>query len=152
MAKRTIVVGVDGSVGSDAAVRWCVATAPLLDAQVVVVHALPAPIHLVPPTVNAPTAYGDDDAIRSGLTDTLKLWSVPLSEGNVEYETRLVDGGAAETLMRVATEVQADLLVVGRRGHGGFAELLLGSVPHTLSRHADLPVVIVPVASNDHPR
>lgn len=149
MAKRTIVVGVDGSVGSDAAVRWCVPMAPLLDARVIAVLALTPPVYLVPPMLNAPAAH--DDEIRSGLSDALEEWSAPLREGKVEYETRLVDGMPAETLMRVARELSADLLVVGRRGHGGFAELLLGSVPHTLSHHADVPLVIVPVVSGDHP-
>jgi nucleotide-binding universal stress UspA family protein len=53
-------------------------------------------------------------------------------------------------IMKVAADVEADLVVVGRRGHGGFSELLLGSVPHALSHHCDVPVVIVPVRTAAH--
>ena len=49
--------------------------------------------------------------------------------------------------MRVASEAQADWLAVGRLGHGGFAERLVGSVAHTVSHHADVSVVIVSVAA-----
>ncbi|MEX1008592.1 MAG: universal stress protein [Acidimicrobiia bacterium] len=144
MTDRTIVLGMDGSVGSEAAARWCIEMAPLLDAKVLVVHALPPLLFLVPPTPTGAAAYADEDAVRRGLTLALEEWCAPFRASGIEYESRLVDGLAAETLMRIAGEVHSDLVVVGRRGHGGFAEMILGSVPHTLSHHCDVPVVIVP--------
>jgi nucleotide-binding universal stress UspA family protein len=50
----------------------------------------------------------------------------------------------ARGLMEVAHRENADLIVTGRRGRGGFAELLLGSTSHALTHHAALPIVIVP--------
>ncbi len=145
MAERTIVLGVDGSVGSEAATRWSAEMAPLLDAKVLAVHALPPLMFLVPPTPRGAAAYADEDAMRCRLASALEEWCAPLRARGIEYESRLVDGLAAETLMRIAGEVHGDLVVVGRRGHGGFSEMVLGSVPHTLSHHCDVPVVIVPV-------
>ena len=77
--------------------------------------------------------------------DALGAWCAPFRDANVEYEALLVDGVVAEALMKVAADVGADLVVVGRRGHGGFSEFVLGSVSHTLSHRCDVPVVIVPV-------
>ena len=51
MATRHIVVGLDGSPGSEAAARWCVEMAPLLDADVVAVDVLPPLFGIVPPVV-----------------------------------------------------------------------------------------------------
>jgi nucleotide-binding universal stress UspA family protein len=136
----------DGSTGSDAATRWCIEMAPLLDAKILAVHALPPLLFLVPPTPSGTAAYADEAAMRRGLGSALEDWCAPFRAGDIEYESRLVDGIAAETLMRIAEEVDADLIVVGRRGHGGFSEMILGSVPHSLSHHSDVPVVIVPSA------
>jgi nucleotide-binding universal stress UspA family protein len=52
--------------------------------------------------------------------------------------------GPAPTLIAVADEVHADLIVTGSRGLGGFGELLLGSVSHQLVQHAPVPVVVIP--------
>jgi nucleotide-binding universal stress UspA family protein len=56
----------------------------------------------------------------------------------------VLDGSAAGALMDIAAQEQADLIVVGSRGRGGFTELLLGSVGHHLTLHARIPVTIVP--------
>ena len=64
---------------------------------------------------------------------------------DVPCETRAVEGAAAKVLVHEARD--ADLLVVGSRGHGGFAELLLGSVSLHCVTHAPCPVVVVRGAS-----
>ncbi len=61
--------------------------------------------------------------------------------GDVDVERLAVEGGAARVLVETARG--ADLLVVGSRGHGGFAGLLLGSVSQQCATHAPCPVVIV---------
>lgn len=50
----------------------------------------------------------------------------------------------APTLIAIANQVHADLIVTGSRGLGGFGELLLGSVSHQLVLHAQVPVVVIP--------
>jgi nucleotide-binding universal stress UspA family protein len=142
--ERHIVVGLDGSAGSAAAARWCAEIAPLLDAEVIGVYAFPVLISLVPPTAVATAPVEYDAKARRALEGELVEWCEPLRSAGVTFRTMLVDGEAAETLMRVADDVDAALIVVGRRGRGGFAELLLGSVPHRLAHHAGRPVVVVP--------
>ncbi|MEX1008658.1 MAG: universal stress protein [Acidimicrobiia bacterium] len=144
MVTRHIVVGLDGSTGSAEAARWCAETAPLLDADVIGVYAIPVVFGLVPATVapTVPVQYAEET--RRALEDELAEWCEPLRSAGVEFRTMLLDGEPAQTLMRVADDVDAALIVVGRRGRGGFAELLLGSVPHRLSHHAGRPVVVVP--------
>jgi nucleotide-binding universal stress UspA family protein len=64
----------------------------------------------------------------------------------VRVRERVLGGNAAEVLLDAAHG--ADLLVLGNRGHGGFAEALLGSVGQHCVQHADCPVVIV---RGEHP-
>jgi nucleotide-binding universal stress UspA family protein len=144
---RTIVLGVDGSVGSEAAVKWCVEHAPLLDARVLAMHVIRPVVFIVPPTIFSKPDY-DVQAPRAKAAESIESWCAPLRV--VEHETRIADGVVADMIMKVAADVEADLVVVGRRGHGGFSELLLGSVPHALSHHCGVPVVIVPVRTAAH--
>jgi nucleotide-binding universal stress UspA family protein len=81
---------------------------------------------------------------RQAAREALHEWVAPLRDQGVEHRTEVVDGSPASALDKVATRENADLIVVGRRGEGGFAELLLGSVPHALAHHAHRPVVIIP--------
>jgi hypothetical protein len=76
-----------------------------------------------------------EDLLERALADVADV------AGHVEIERRVVQGAAAEILVKAAT--LGDLLVVGSRGHGGFAGLLLGSVSQQCVHHAACPVVIV---------
>ena len=144
MPKRHIVVGVDGSSGSAAAVSWCAEMAGDLDAEVVAVYALPPILDLVPPASppSAPVYYSDET--RQQLVEQLEDRCEPLRRGGAAYQATIAEGRPAETLMRVADDTDAAMIVVGRRGTGGFVELVVGSVPHQLTHHATRPVVVVP--------
>ena len=142
----TIVVGVDGSDHSERAVAWCADHAKALDAQVVAVYAMEPAFYggysgLV--AMSLPIAMTADQrlAIKEVVTEN---WCKALASAGVSFLVRVEDGSPSATLIRVASEVDANLVVTGRRGHGGFAELLLGSTTHQLSHHLNRPHVIVP--------
>jgi nucleotide-binding universal stress UspA family protein len=145
---RLIVVGVDGSDGSALAVRWAARLAGATGAEVVAVHALGSqPFTHGFPFVGA-TAYDDWQVAwkewREQMLEIMETsWCRPLAEEGVAFRVEAVDGGP-EALIERANSMHADMLVVGRRGRGGFAELVLGSFSHQLVHHAEQPVVVVP--------
>src|SRR6266508_3993159 len=144
MATHRMVVGVDGSIGSAAAVAWCADMAPLMDADVVAVHAIESYDYAVPPN-SAPSYPFPNDAWREHIrTQVQKVWCAGLDAAGIEFRVVLLEAAAAAALLVVADDVDADMIVVGRRGQGGFEELLLGSAPHQVAHHARRPVVIVP--------
>ena len=140
-----IVVGVDGSDPSQKAVHWAAGEARLRGAKLVAVHAwsyypsLPSdsldPM-LVTPGFNAQLGR---DAERFVEQEVEKLSG---DAPGIEIEARAVEGPAASVLVDIAKD--ADLLVLGTRGHGGFSGLLLGSVSQQVSHHAPCPLVLVP--------
>ncbi|MGZ4353927.1 MAG: universal stress protein [Gaiellaceae bacterium] len=137
----TIVVGVDGSASSVAAPRWAVAEARLRCAKVRVVHAWHLP--LLP---GGEALSGDPQCVHGRRHDaervlTRVLAHVRLEAEGIELETVAVEGRPASALVREAED--ADLLVVGSRGHGGFSGLLLGSVSHQCAHLSRCPVAIV---------
>lgn len=139
-----IVVGVDGSDPSRRAVAWCVAHAPALDAEVVVVHAVQVPTYvgLGPPYVWLTGPTPEEKEAWRDLAES--DWCKPLADADVKFRVVITDGEPAPALMEIADSEDADLVVVGRRGRGGFKKLLLGSTSHHLSHHLDRPLVIVP--------
>jgi AhpD family alkylhydroperoxidase len=132
MAKRRIVLGLDGSRGADAARDWCVQYAPLLDAEVIAVHVLGA----------SPDYMDRRQSSRVLLQESV----APLRERGIEHRIQLLDGSPPSALDRFATQEKADLIVVGHRGTRGFVELLLGSMANVLAHHAHSPVLIAPLA------
>jgi nucleotide-binding universal stress UspA family protein len=135
-----IVVGIDGSEGSKAALRWARNEARALAARLDVVHVWQYP-WVVTASGAAATGVGRDEFEAEGRR-LLEQETDELETGDVEIHRRLGTGNAAEVLLRAADG--ADLLVVGSRGRGGFAGLLLGSVSQQCAQHAPCPVVIVP--------
>jgi nucleotide-binding universal stress UspA family protein len=135
----TIVVGVDGSEASVDALRWAVAEARLRGARVVAVHAWLFP-DVVLRRREPPPGY---EELRRSAQEVLDaaLESVAETAAGVDVERRVVEGVPSEQL--VAAAEGADMLVLGSRGLGGFAGLLLGSVSQQCAHHARCPVVIV---------
>jgi nucleotide-binding universal stress UspA family protein len=148
MATSRIVVGVDGSEGAAAAMRWCARYAPSLDAEVAAIAVIEPKVPLVPPpSASAEAMEKAEETEREEARAALDAeWCQPLRDANVRYETRTVFGEPVGMLMETATAIDADLLVVGRRGRGGFLEALVGSVPRKLAHFAEVPLVIVPGA------
>jgi nucleotide-binding universal stress UspA family protein len=138
-----IVVGVDGSSGAAAALRWAMTEAAVRGASIEAVCAWHFPVPVGLPYADAQTLASVDleTAARAELASAVESARSGPSSG-IPIEQRVVFGHAAEQLL-IAAE-GADLLVVGSRGRGGFAGLLLGSVSRQCAEHARCPVVIVP--------
>ena len=124
-----IVVGVDYSAGAKEALRFALEEAKLRRARLRAVHAWQFGYIGVTGMEGALPAVGGElhefrDAAADALDSTLSE-TIP-DVGDVDVERRVVEGAPAAVLVEESRE--ADLLVVGSRGHGGFAQLLLGSV------------------------
>lgn len=156
-----ILIGVDGSASSSRALAWALdETRRRSDTTLVVVHAYD------PPESRSAYAYADAylsvDTLQR-LIDEEQQWreeqeeeAVRHAEGLVESMLRaagqeprdvalkrlVVAREPAKTLVEMSDD--ADLLVVGTRGRGGFKGLLLGSVSQQCIQHARCPVVVVP--------
>jgi nucleotide-binding universal stress UspA family protein len=139
-----IIVGVDGSDPSKRAVEWCAAHAAALDAEVVVVHAMDLPVIVAPSTAMVPVPQFSTQNREELEKIVTEEWSAPLAKASVAFRVQLRDSDPALGIMQVARNEKADLVVTGRRGRGGFTELLLGSTSHALSHHLGLPLLIVP--------
>ncbi|HKQ00247.1 MAG TPA: universal stress protein [Actinomycetes bacterium] len=162
-----IVVGVDGSPNARRALAWAAAEARLRQAVLQVVHAyrgknLAGPVYFssahtydasvgaggVPEPELTASVQGREAfeaAVRGQADELLEALLGELAEtlrGVQVHPTVVEDRHPAEALVQLS--VDADLLVVGSRGRGGFSELLLGSVSHAAVLHAVCPVVVVP--------
>jgi len=136
-----IVVGVDGSPGSRAALHWAHEEAKLRGATLEIVTVWQFPVMTSLPAFGAVPPPEDlgADAERT-LLAVLSEEGIAASD-DVPVSTVVTEGAAAAGLLEAAKD--ADLLVVGSRGHGGFTGLLLGSVSHQCASHATCPVVVV---------
>ncbi|KAF0959412.1 universal stress protein [Rhodococcus sp. T7] len=132
-----VVVGVDGSDSSRSALSWAAAEARLRNGQLVVITCWTAPVFVA--GLN-PALYERDSFIH--VAETIQRQAVKdAGAADVPIRTQIVEGQPASVL--VAASRDADLLVVGSRGQGGFAGLHLGSVPGHLVHHALCPVLVL---------
>ena len=138
---RRIVVGMDGSEPSKAALGWALGQAELTGAAVeavlawhypVIVAGMPfAPV----PVLQSDFAEQAERMLQDAITDV-----VP-ADSPVKVTAVAREGNAAQVLVGFSED--ADLLVVGNRGYGGFAEALVGSVSQHCVHHARCPVVVI---------
>ncbi len=136
-----IVVGIDGSDTALVALRWAITEARRRGDRVEVLHCWHIPYYgdvsgMMPVPGNVM-----EEASQAILADALA--AVAADADGVPLSGRAVQGAAAHTLIEASAT--ADLVVVGRRGHGGFVGLLMGSVATQVAGHAACPVVVVNV-------
>lgn len=141
MGASRIVVGFDGSSSGRTALEWARREARLRGATLEVVHVYEPPPSAMITKIPDPHLLAHVEAsVHAQAADLLEEALEPLDD--VEVEPYLVRGpDPAAALTRRA--MSADLLVVGSRGRGGFAGLLLGSVSQKCVHHAPCPVVVV---------
>jgi nucleotide-binding universal stress UspA family protein len=136
-----IMVGVDGSEESRHALRWAADKARRLGASLQVVHALWEP-HSVPHGPSIPTMVRELQSFAGRPQHVIDESLAEIADSHVPVRSEVISGSPAAVLIDAARG--AEMLVVGSRGHGGFAGLLLGSVSQQCAAHAPCPVVVVP--------
>jgi len=131
-----IVVGIDGSDHSINAYLWALDEAKRRDAEVTALFAWQMPL------IGNPAAF-DRDEIESAAQRFLneQLDGVQSTDG-VTVNRIVAQGDPSSSLMEACKRVDAEMLVLGSRGRGGFAGLLLGSVGQECASHAPCPVLI----------
>jgi nucleotide-binding universal stress UspA family protein len=142
-----ITVGIDGSAHSTYALEWAIKEAAVRHAPVTVltVHTVPASGWTGNPII-LPLDTTDVEKARQAAEEmTLKAISQLGVAQSPSVTVRAISGFPAQELIEASRT--SDLVVVGSRGAGGFARLLVGSVSSQVVHHAHCPVVVVPSAS-----
>ena len=137
-----IIVGVDGSDGSRAALRWAARTAAAQGAGLRAVAAWQDPASAVTPA--GPARLPGPEEMDEQSCDGVRVVVREELEADADrVEVEAGRGPAASVLLGVAARADADMLVVGARGRGGFAGLLLGSVSQACVEHSPCPVGVL---------
>ena len=136
-----IVVGVDGSAASRAAVDWAARDAALKGLSLKVVHVLTPPMVMVFPEVPLPPGYLKWQEEEAGkiLADATRVAAEAAKD--IAVSTEILSGPSIPTLVDVSEG--AGMMVVGCRGHGALARGLLGSVSNALVHHSRCPVAVI---------
>ncbi len=133
-----IVVGVDGSQSSKDALAWALAQGARTGASVLVVLAWEMPTSFGWPAP-LPESYDPEKDANTAL-DSILAECIP-GDSKVAVERLVAQGHPAPVVLEAARD--AEMIVLGSRGHGAFTGMLLGSVTEYVSSHAHCPVVIV---------
>jgi nucleotide-binding universal stress UspA family protein len=135
-----IVVGYDGSPDSVHALEWAAREAETNGAHLELIATWQWPSGLGWSVI--PNGYNPADDVATTLDAAVENFHV--SHPNVTVSVRIIEGSAATTLVDASR--RADLVVVGTRGHGELAGLLIGSVSQYCAAHALCPVVVIRTA------
>jgi len=136
---ENILVAVDGSKHSDVAFSVAMDIAKKYGSQLFILHVFQG-------GTGSSTMVSPDfeDDLRAPGQEILNSYEAKVKEKGLQNVRLLLEiGDAAQRIMETASEVKCGLIVIGSRGRGGFKELLLGSVSHKVTNHAECPVLVV---------
>ncbi|MFT7598069.1 MAG: nucleotide-binding universal stress UspA family protein [Acidimicrobiales bacterium] len=134
---QRIVVAIDSSPNSTAAAVFAAELGKATGTPIVAVHVMGLLDRLRAESDPVVTQTHREE-IAAEFRST---WCEPLTASNIDFQ--LVDGSPVQALLRFADK-PGDVIVMGSRGAGGFADLLLGSTSTQVAQHSKVPVVIVP--------
>ena len=140
-----IVVGVDGSDHSHHALSWAMRQAAQQHVALTVLAVRPDPVRPVTGIYWGAHAYPEDahnpEVARKAIEEIVEQVRNEIGETAPQVTVNVVTGDPAEELIKASRD--ADMVVVGSRGSGGFASLLMGSVSSKVTHHAACPVVVI---------
>jgi nucleotide-binding universal stress UspA family protein len=138
LGRKSLIVAVDGSEGSEAAVDEAIALARDLDGALTFVFVRKAPSPMVGyPFYERHVSY-DLRRARHTIGDAIER----ATAAGIECDGEVLEGDAADEVVSLADNRRSDIIVVGSRGHGALAGALLGSVSRAIVQHAGVPVLV----------
>jgi nucleotide-binding universal stress UspA family protein len=145
MKNGSIIVGVDGSPESNNALRWAVEEAKLRGAQLKAVHCWLYPVGIGIDVYTLPPEEVMEKSAASALDVAIDA-ALEGVDGVPPIERVIVNGSPGHVLAMMSDD--AELVVVGTRGRGGFTGLLMGSAANQVAHHAKCPAVLIHKESN----
>ena len=144
MAYHNILVPVDGSETSHAAVEKAVEFAKAFGSKITVVQALVLDPYIAAEYISASQTNDLIERARTSIEESLDAAKAKFNEQGIEVETKLLEGQVIHReIIRAAEELHADLIIIGSHGRTGFKKLFLGSVAQSLLGETHVPVLIV---------
>ena len=147
-----VVVGVDGSPSSIAALRWAARLAPSMNAQIQAITTWQYP-------TGAGAGIGMGGGVGMEMADAPEAVATTILDQALStafahtppagLQRTTLQGNPAQVLLDVSTDSDALMLIVGSRGHGGFVGLLIGSTSAYCAEHATCPVLVVHAAPDE---
>jgi nucleotide-binding universal stress UspA family protein len=134
-----ILVAYDGSEHSERALQKAIEVAQCAQARIQILYAYDK----IPPYLGEPNLQHWIDRAVDKARSTLEPAVQQLNVSGVEFTINILEGPAAEAILRVADAEACDLIVMGSRGLGMVQGLLLGSVSYRVLHHATIPVLLV---------
>ncbi|MEG1490468.1 universal stress protein [Acinetobacter sp.] len=144
MAYHNILVPVDGSETSHAAVEKAVEFAKAFGSKITVVQSLVLDPYIAAEYISASQTNDLIERARTSIEESLAAAKAKFNEQGIEVETKLLEGQVIHReIIRAAEELHADLIIIGSHGRTGFKKLFLGSVAQSLLGESHIPVLIV---------
>lgn len=144
MTFQNILVPVDGSEISYAAVAKAAEFAKAFNSKVTVVQVLVLDPYIAAEYISAAQTNDLIERARTSILDTLNEVKTKLNSEGIEVETKLLEGQVVHAeIAKAAQDIQADLIIIGSHGRTGFKKFFLGSVAQSVLGSSDTPVLVI---------